>query len=238
MDKTCFQQDLHTNLPLLAALIEVWNHNFLHYPTTAIIPYSQPLHRFPAHLQQVGMESNGKMIDKKGDLTDFETGAIWWGEPGTNGQHSFFQLLHQGTGVIPVCFIGYKESQLGEDLLVQGTFSQEKLLANMFAQSLGLALGNQTDNLNKFTPGNRPSHILLANRLTPYSLGALLSFWENKVDFIGFIWDINSFDQEGVQLGKVLANKIINQLACKHQRTQDKPSYPLGEAYLKHLDRL
>lgn len=236
MDQAALETDLKKNLPLLAALLEIWNRNFLNCPTTAIIPYSQPLHRYPAHLQQVGMESNGKVIDQAGKFVDFETGGIWWGEPGTNAQHSFFQMLHQGTATIPVCFIGFKKSQYGEDLDVHGTTSQEKLLANLFAQSLGLAVGNHSDNPNKFTRGNRQSHILLGEKLTPKSLGSLLSFWENKVAFIGFILGINSFDQEGVQLGKVLANKIFDCFASRRKKSDDKTPYPLGDAYLKHLE--
>lgn len=237
MDRAALQPSLKTNLPLLAALLEIWNRNYLNCPTTAIIPYSQPLHRYAAHLQQVGMESNGKVIDQTGKFVDFETGGIWWGEPGTNAQHSFFQMLHQGTATIPVCFIGFKKSQSGQDLEVQGTTSQEKLLSNLFAQSLGLALGNHSDNPNQFTRGNRPSNILLGEQLTPKSLGSLLSFWENKVAFIGFILGINSFDQEGVQLGKRLANKIIDRFAAQRKKTGDKTPYPLGDAYLKHLER-
>lgn len=236
MDRAALQSDLKKNLPLLAALLGIWNHNFLHYPTLAIIPYSQALHRYAAHLQQLDMESNGKYIDQKGKFVDFETGPIIWGEPGTNAQHSFFQLIHQGTATVPVFMVGFKKNQHGVDLLVEGTTSQEKLLANLFAQSLALAIGQHPDNPNKFFPGNRPSSILLGEQLTPYVLGALLSFYENKVAFQGFIWEINSFDQEGVQLGKILANKIIERFAAQHNKTENKTPYPLGDAYLKHLE--
>jgi glucose-6-phosphate isomerase len=237
MDEAALEKDLKKNLPLLAALLSIWNHNFLGYATIALIPYSQPLFRYPAHIQQVSMESNGKYIDKHGNFVNFQTGPVIWGEPGTNAQHSFFQLLHQGTAPIPVCMIAFKNSQQGVDLNVQGTTSQEKLLSNMFAQSLALATGQKSENPNKFFPGNRPSSILLGEQLTPFALGALLSFFENKVAFEGFIWGINSFDQEGVELGKGLAKKIISCFAAKH-REEDKSSYPLGDAYLKHLDDL
>lgn len=235
MDQAALSSSLKKNLPLLAALIGIWNHNFLKYPTVAIIPYSQALRSYPAHLQQVDMESNGKLIDQKGKFVDFETGPILWGSSGTNAQHSFFQLLHQGTATVPLLMIGFQKSQFGRDLEVHGTTSQEKLLANLFAQSLALALGNQPDNPNKFCRGNRPTMILLGEQLTPYALGALLSFYENMVAFQGFIWGINSFDQEGVQLGKVLANRLIARFAARRLKGKDQSPDPLGDAYLKHI---
>lgn len=234
MDLIALQPEIKQNLPLLEALLGIWNHNFLKYPTFAVIPFSQALRAYPAHLQQVDMESNGKLIDQQGKFVDFETGPVLWGAPGTNAQHSFFQLLHQGPETIPLLIIGFKKNQYGEDLEVHGTTSQEKLLANLFAQSLALALGNQPDNPNKFCPGNRPTHILLGEQLTPYALGALLAFYEHKVAFQGFIWGINSFDQEGVQLGKILANQFIDRFAARRQKSQEKN--PLADAYLKHLD--
>jgi glucose-6-phosphate isomerase len=229
MDKAALTSDTSKNLPLLAALLGIWNRNFLNHPTLGIIPYSQALQRFPAHIQQLDMESNGKHIDKFGRTVDFETGPIIWGEPGTNAQHSFYQLIHQGTTVVPLEIIGYKQSQLEQDLNYQGTTSQQKLLANLFAQSLGLATGQKNENPDKEFQGNRPTHILLGERLTPFSLGALLSFFEHKVAFQGFIWDINSFDQEGVQLGKVLANRIIGRYA----NPQSSEAYPLADVYLR-----
>lgn len=233
MDQAALQSDLHKNLPLLAALLGIWNRNFLHYPTVALIPYSQALVRYPAHIQQVAMESNGKSVDQQGDFVTFATSPIVWGEPGTNAQHSFFQLIHQGTDPIPVSMVGFKESQYGEDATIEGTTSQQKLLANLFAQALALALGKHNDeNPNQFFPGNRPTNLLLAKRLTPFSLGALLSFYENMVAFQGFIWGINSFDQEGVQLGKVLATQLIDRF-----KGTSKP-YPLGDAFIKHLENL
>lgn len=232
MDQNALEPDFKKNLPLLSALIGIWNRNFLQFPTLAIIPYSQALQRYPAHFQQVDMESNGKLLSKEGKFSDVLTGPVLWGEPGTNAQHSFFQLLHQGMEAVPLLMIGYKSSQYEQDLEVEGTTSQQKLLANLFAQSLALATGKQGDNANQFFPGNRPTTILLGEKLTPFSLGALLSFYENRVDFQGFIWGINSFDQEGVQLGKVVANKIIQRFADKGTGE----SYPLADAYLKHLD--
>lgn len=236
MDKAALHDKIENNLPLLGALIGIWNRNFLGYPTLAVIPYSQALLRFPAHIQQLDMESNGKQIDREGRAVDFQTGPVIWGEPGTNAQHSFFQLIHQGTATIPLEFVGFRESQYNEDLLYKGTYSQEKLLANLFAQAIALASGQKDqENPNKNFPGNRPSHILLARKLTPGVLGALLAYFEHKVAFEGFIWGINSFDQEGVQLGKVLANKIIEQFAAKRGQGTSA-DFALGEALLKQLE--
>jgi glucose-6-phosphate isomerase len=235
MDKIALQKEPKANLPLLSALLGIWNRNFLKHPTTAIIPYAHALSRFPAHLQQLDMESNGKRIDKMGHAVHFETGPIIWGEPGTNGQHSFYQLIHQGTTVVPLELIGFTTSQYGEDILYKETYCQEKLLSNLFAQAVALAKGQKSSNPNKVFPGNRPSRILLGHRLDPYALGALLAFYEHKVAFQGFIWNINSFDQEGVQLGKVLALKFIDQFA-KKRRKEDLKDFPLGEAFLRHLN--
>jgi glucose-6-phosphate isomerase len=239
MDRVALHPDVMQNLPLLSALIGIWNRNFLGSPTVAILPYSQALIRFTAHLQQCDMESNGKHIGKDGEYVDFETGPIVWGEPGTNGQHSFYQLIHQGTHDIPLEFIGFKESQYNEDMEIKGTLSQEKLLANLCAQSIALATGQKDANHNKDFKGNRPSSMLLGYKLSPYVLGAIMSFYEHKVAFQGFIWGINSFDQEGVQLGKVLANKIMHQFAQRRGKLEGKvESFPLGEALLEELDSL
>lgn len=232
MDRHALTAPPRSNLPLLSALFGIWNRNFLHLPTVAILPYSQALIRFPAHLQQLDMESNGKHIDKMGESVGFSTGPVIWGEPGTNGQHSFYQLIHQGTDLIPLEFIGFRKSQHPQDLEVQHTTSQEKLLANLFAQSIALSIGQKQTNPNKVFLGNRPNRILLADQLDPFTMGALLSYYEHKVAFQGFIWNINSFDQEGVQLGKVLANKIIELFAAQRRR-EPASSFPLGEAYLK-----
>ncbi len=183
------------------------------------------------------MESNGKRIDKKGMPVDFDTGPIIWGEPGTNGQHSFYQSIHQGTTIVPLEFIGFKKSQYKDDISYSGTTCQEKLLANLFAQSIALAQGQRNDNPNKVFPGNRPNRILLSEQLDPFTMGSILAFYEHKVVFQGFMWNINSFDQEGVQLGKKLALKIIDQFASKRQgKGLDNKSFPLGAAYLKQLE--
>lgn len=209
LDNEAECEDIRKNIPLLMALLGIWNHNFLEAPTLAVLPYSQALHRFPAHLQQCDMESNGKSIDRMGNPTNHKTGPVIWGEPGTNGQHAFYQLLHQGTEIVPAEFIGFLNSQYQQDLLVEDTSSQEKLLANLLAQAMGLACGQFNENPNKQFHGNRPSSILIGERLTPRSMGGLLALYEAKIAFQGFAWGINSFDQEGVQLGKVLATRIL-----------------------------
>lgn len=220
------QEDIKENLPLLMALLGIWNRNFLGYNTVAVLPYSQALLRFPAHLQQCDMESNGKQVTRSGEVLQWKTGPIIWGEPGTNGQHAFYQLLHQGTEIVPAEFIGFRASQYQEDITINGTSSQQKLLANMLAQSLALALGRSHDNPNKSFPGNRPSSLLIADRLTPYSMGALLALYENKIAMQGFCWNINSFDQEGVQLGKVLANRILDEMAEEKTEAGLSPDAP------------
>lgn len=214
MDIAAEENDIRKNPALLLALLGIWNHNFLGCETVAVLPYSQALVRFAAHLQQCDMESNGKSVNRMGKPLAIQSGPIVWGEPGTNGQHAFYQLLHQGTTIVPVEFIGFRESQYGKDLLVNDTSSQQKLLANMFAQSLALAVGQESENPNKEFQGNRPSVTLLADRLSPFIMGALLALYEAKVVFQGFVWNINSFDQEGVQLGKKLANRLLEHLAA------------------------
>jgi glucose-6-phosphate isomerase len=159
------------------------------------------------------MESNGKSVTRQGKLVRWQTGPVVWGEPGTNGQHAFYQLLHQGTEVVPAEFIGFRHSQYERDLEVGGTTSQQKLVANMLAQSLALALGRNQDYPNKYFPGNRPNSILLSDRLTPYAMGVLLALYEHRIVFQGFCWNINSFDQEGVQLGKILASRLLDEIA-------------------------
>lgn len=232
MDKVALKERYAQNLPLLIALLGIWNHNFLDIETLAIIPYSQALSHFPAHLQQLDMESNGKQIDRQGHFVDFATGPIIWGEPGTNAQHSFFQLIHQGTMPIALEIIGFKESQLDSDFIYQGTSSQQKLLANLFAQAIALAQGQKNGNPNKDFLGNRPSHVILGKKLTPHTLGALLALFEHKAAFEGFIWNINSFDQEGVQLGKVLATRILDRIVDP----KNKPAFPVADAYLQQLN--
>jgi glucose-6-phosphate isomerase len=181
------------------------------------------------------MESNGKRVDKMGQFVDYDTGPIIWGEPGTNGQHSFYQSIHQGTTVVPLEFIGFKECQYKQDVVFENTTCQEKLLSNLFAQSIALALGQKSSNPNQFFPGNRPNRILLGERLDPFAMGAILAYYEHKVAFQGFIWNINSFDQEGVQLGKKLALKMIDLFATQRQgKTPDSKAFPLGQAFLRN----
>ena len=208
-DKLSAGDDPMQNAAMLDALIGVYERNALGYPATAVLPYSQALSRFPAHLQQLDMESNGKSVNRRGEPVSYPTGPIIFGEPGTNGQHSFYQLLHQGTDIIPLQFIGFVNNQAESDVTIQGSTSQQKLCANVAAQIMAFACGKQDDNLNKRFSGNRPSSIIIGDQLTPEALGALLAHFENKVMFQGFLWNLNSFDQEGVQLGKVLAKRVL-----------------------------
>ncbi len=208
-DRLAAGKDALSNPAMLDALIGVYERNVLGYPATAVLPYSQALSRFPAHLQQLDMESNGKSVNRFGEPVDYVTGPVIFGEPGTNGQHSFYQLLHQGTDIVPLQFIGFRKSQIETDVLIQGSTSQQKLCANVAAQIMAFACGKQDENRNKYFAGNRPSSIIVGDSLTPEALGALLSHFENKVMFQGFLWNLNSFDQEGVQLGKVLAKRVL-----------------------------
>ncbi|MDR1107212.1 MAG: glucose-6-phosphate isomerase [Treponema sp.] len=208
-DISALEGDILKNAAMLDALIGVWERKFLGYPCTAVLPYSQALSRFPAHLQQLDMESNGKRVNRNGQVLSYSTGPVVFGEPGTNGQHSFYQMLHQGTGIVPLQFIGFTESQRLDDVEVDGSVSQTKLAANLAAQIVAFAKGQKDENRNKEFPGGRPSGLIYGRRLTPAVLGALLSHFENKVMFQGFVWNINSFDQEGVQLGKVLTKRVL-----------------------------
>ncbi len=208
-DKAALESSPLKNAALLDALIGVWERNSLNLPYTAVLPYSQALSRFPAHLQQLDMESNGKSVDRENKKVKYATGPVIFGEPGTNGQHSFYQHLHQGTDVVPLQFIAFLESQSGKDVVSEGSTSQTKLNANLAAQIVAFAKGSKNENPNKNFSGNRPSSLLLNKRLTPESLGALLAHFENKVMFQGLLWNINSFDQEGVQLGKVLTKAVL-----------------------------
>ncbi|MBC7735490.1 MAG: glucose-6-phosphate isomerase, partial [Bacteriovorax sp.] len=200
-------------------LLAVWNTDFLDAPTLAVLPYDQYLARFPAYLQQLTMGSNGKHVTLAGAQVGVATSPIVWGEPGTNGQHSFYQLLHQGTRLVPCDFIGFCQSlnPLGDQ--------HDLLMANLFAQSEALAFGKTADEVraegtvealvpHRVFEGNRPSNTLLAERLTPHTLGALVALYEHSVFTQGVIWDIDSFDQWGVELGKVLAEKTAAELAA------------------------
>jgi len=208
-DALAKNEDILQNPAMLDALIGVYERNVLGYPTTAVLPYSQALSRFPAHLQQLDMESNGKSVNRDGEPVSYLTGPAIFGEPGTNGQHSFYQLLHQGTDIVPLQFVGFRRSQMESDVVIQGTTSQQKLCANVAAQIVAFACGKDDENRNKYFAGGRPSSIIIGDQLTPETLGALLAHFENKVMFQGFLWNLNSFDQEGVQLGKVLATRVL-----------------------------
>jgi glucose-6-phosphate isomerase len=206
-----------SNLPALMGLLSVWNNNFLGAETVAVLPYEQYLKRFPAYLQQLTMESNGKHVTLDGKKVEYQTGPVYWGEPGTNGQHSFYQLIHQGTRLIPCDFIAFAHSltPLGRH--------HDILLANVFAQAEALAFGKTSEQVKaEGTPdwlvphrvfeGNRPSNVILADRLTPEILGQLVALYEHSVFTQGVIWNIDSFDQWGVELGKVLAQRIVPEL--------------------------
>lgn len=223
-DKTATEKDVTKNPALMDALIGVYERNVLNLPSTAVLPYSQALSRFPAHLQQLDMESNGKSVNRFGKKITYVTGPVIFGEPGTNGQHSFYQLLHQGTNIIPLQFIAFQKNQANKDITIQGSTSQTKLAANVTAQIVAFACGKDDKDPNKFFAGERPSSLIWGKSVTPESLGSLLAHFENKVMFQGFIWNVNSFDQEGVQLGKILAKAVLS-----------KDMDPVLEAYSKLL---
>jgi glucose-6-phosphate isomerase len=217
MDEHFLETPTESNLPALMGMLAVWYGDFFGAQTVAVLPYNQYLHRFPAYLQQLTMESNGKHVTLDGRLVDYQTGAVYWGEPGTNGQHSFYQLIHQGTELIPSDFIGFERSlnPIGEH--------HDLLMANVFAQTEALAFGKTADQVREEgTPeelvphrvfeGNRPSNTILAAELTPELLGTLVALYEHSVFTQGAIWGIDSFDQWGVELGKVLAKRIVPEL--------------------------
>ena len=219
MDKHFRSAPLERNMPVILALLGVWYNNFFAAQSQAILPYDQALHRFAAHLQQVDMESNGKSVARNGQRVTWQTGPVIWGEPGTNSQHSFFQLLHQGTKMIPADFIAFCRSQtpIGDH--------HQKLLANFAAQTEALAFGKSTSEVLEENPGispalaaqktftgNRPSNSLIADELNPRTLGRLMALYEHKIFTQGILWDVYSFDQWGVQLGKVLAAKVLKDL--------------------------
>ncbi len=208
-DALALNENILENPDMLDALIGVYERNVQGYPETAVLPYSQALSRFPAHLQQCDMESNGKSVNRDGEPVNYVTGPIIFGEPGTNGQHSFYQLLHQGTDIVPLQFVGFKNNQIGMDLEIEGSTSQAKLCANVVAQIVAFACGKDDENPNKNFEGGRPSSIIIGDQLTPRALGALLAHFENKIMFQGFVGNLNSFDQEGVQLGKLLAKRVL-----------------------------
>jgi len=231
------------NLPVLMGLLAIWNNNFLGAETVAVLPYDRYLKRFPAYLQQLTMESNGKHVTLSGAEVEYQTGPIYWGEPGTNGQHSFYQLIHQGTRLIPCDFIAFARSlnPLGRH--------QDILVANVFAQAEALAFGKTREQVQaEGTPdwlvphrvfeGNRPSNMIFAEQLTPATLGKLVALYEHSVFTQGVIWDIDSFDQWGVELGKVLAQRIIPELESEKepQLAHDSSTSSLIRRYRKYKE--
>ncbi len=226
MDQHFRTAPLERNLPVLLGMTQLWYSSFWGAQAQAVLPYSQYLSRFPAYLQQLEMESNGKSVQLDGGPVDGPTGAVVWGEPGTNGQHAFYQLLHQGTRLIPCDVIGFLKPirELGEHHLL--------LMANMFAQTEALAFGKTLDEVlaegippdlapHRVFPGNRPSTTILAEQLTPLVLGQLVALYEHKVFTQGAVWGINSFDQWGVELGKVLATRIADDLRSDQKPTSE-----------------
>ena len=240
MDEHFRTAPFHQNLPVLMGLLAVWYNTFFDSQTIAVLPYEQYLKRFPAYLQQLTMESNGKHVTVEGKRVNYQTGPIYWGEPGTNGQHSFYQLIHQGTKLIPCDFIAFVQTvnPLGNH--------HELLLANVFAQAEALAFGKTPDEVrSEGTPewlvphrtfeGNRPSTVILAEKLTPETLGKLIALYEHSVFTQGTIWQIDSFDQWGVELGKALANRIIPELsaATETELKHDSSTNALVRRYRK-----
>jgi glucose-6-phosphate isomerase len=213
------------------ALIGIWYGNFFGTTTEAILPYDQYLHCFAAYFQQGNMESNGKYVDRNGEKVSYATGPVIWGEPGTNGQHAFYQLIHQGTQIIPCDFIAAAVSHnpTGDH--------HQKLMSNFFAQTEALMNGTAHDNPYRVFEGNRPTNSILIKQITPYSLGQLIALYEHKIFVQGIIWNIYSFDQWGVELGKVLAKKILPELASDSEITSHDSSTNGLINYFKRLKR-
>ena len=245
MDEHFRTAPFEKNLPVLMALLSVWYNDFCGAQTVAVLPYEQYLKRFPAYLQQLTMESNGKHVTLDGTKVNYDTSPIYWGEPGTNGQHSFYQLIHQGTRLIPCDFIAFAHA-----LTPLGPH-HDILLANIFAQTEALAFGKTAEEVraegipewlvpHQVFEGNRPSNTLLADRLTPATLGKLVALYEHSVFTQGAIWNIGSFDQWGVQLGKVLAQRIVPELESKTapKLTHDSSTNNLIRRYRKMKTRL
>jgi glucose-6-phosphate isomerase len=217
IDEHFLNTPFERNLPALMGLLAVWYADFFGAQTYGVMPYEQYLKRFPAYLQQLTMESNGKHVTLEGRHVDYDTGAVYWGEPGTNGQHSFYQLIHQGTRLIPVDLIGFAKT------LNPLRDHHDLLMSNVFAQAEALAFGRTEEEVraegtadavvpHRVMEGNRPTNVILAEVLTPRVLGALIALYEHSVFTQGVVWDIDSFDQWGVELGKVLAARIIPEL--------------------------
>ncbi len=239
LDRHFLEAPLKENIPVMMGLLSLWNINFLGHAVTALLPYCQALLRFPAHVQQVEMESNGKRVLADGSVASFETGGIVLGEPGTNGQHSFYQLLHQGR-VVPADFLGFVRSQQPRKLPGDAVSNHDELMANFFAQPDALALGKTAEEVeadgtekalvsHKVFPGNRPSNVLLMDQLTPFVVGQILALYEHRTAVQGFVWGLNSFDQWGVQLGKVLAKTVRQKMADHHESGEcDGKDLPLS----------
>ncbi len=239
MDRHAREAPAEKNLPLLAALIGIWNNNFLGYPAQAIIPYASPLAKLAPHIQQLYMESNGKAVTVGGEPAKESTGVLIFGEPGTNAQHSFFQLAHQGSG-FPIDFIGVIRPQYEEDpILSRGVTNHQELWANLISQPKALAEGKNDANPHKQFPGNRPSSTLILPDLSPESVGKLLAFYEARTVYEAFIWGINPFDQFGVELGKTLAGQIRDRLAAYNEDPAKKPvsEDPIADFYLNLITR-
>ena len=241
MDNHFRNTPFEKNIPVIMGLLGIWYNNFFNAETHAIIPYNQYLYRFPAYVQECDMESNGKSVDRKGKKVRYQTSPVIWGDTGTNGQHSFFQLIHQGTKLIPCDFIGFVEP------LNQSQVHHEKLMANLFAQTRALAFGRTKEEveaagvkdeliLYKTFEGNRPSNTILLKKLTPFTLGRLISMYENKTITQGILWDIFSFDQWGVELGKTLAKQIVFELADDYNKPiiHDSSTNALIKFYKKY----
>ena len=225
------------NLPLIAALISVWNNNFLGYPAQGIIPYATPLCKLAPHIQQLNMESNGKSVQMGGEHLDIDSGQIIFGEPGTNAQHSFFQLAHQGRP-FPIDFIGVVTPQYMQyQTKSKGVTNHQELWANLISQPMALAVGKDSKDKARYFSGNRPSSTILLNDLSPENVGRLLAFYEAKTVFEAFIWGINPFDQFGVELGKTMASGIRNEIKMKNENENynfDK-SDPISRFYIETL---
>jgi glucose-6-phosphate isomerase len=246
MDEHFTEAPIGESLPSIMGLLAVWYGDFFGAQTSAVFPYDQYLHRFPAYLQQLTMESNGKHVTVDGAGVDYDTGAIYWGEPGTNGQHSFYQLIHQGTRLIPCDFIGFMRS-LNPMPLEHGGEHHDLLMSNVFAQPEALAFGKTPEQVreegtseavvpHRVMEGNRPSNVILAERLDPRTLGTLVALYEHSVFTQGAIWGIDSFDQWGVELGKQLAVRIIPELQAPEEPTleHDSSTNALIRRYRQH----
>ena len=229
MDNHFKSGPISKNIPLLAACISIWYNNFFDYETHAIIPYNQNMKSFSAYLQQASMESNGKQTSRNGEFIDYQSGSIIWGQVGTNAQHSFFQLLHQGTKIIPCDFIGFSNP------LNNNIKSHQILMANFFAQTKALMTGKKDDNAHKHFKGDRPTNTILINKLTPKNLGSLIAFYEHKIFSVGVILNLFSFDQFGVELGKKLANDILKNIEQKSSINNDSSTENLLNKFFNSI---